>query len=366
MCVMALSLVSPPVTDLVPGHESRPPERPSPSRALWPVPVAFAVVLAWHYPRWVATRESLGQYFNGVYRSRVLGREAILGIANAVDWLTGTRPGEAGPGFAVGWVAVTIGGLLLAWWLFRRRLDRTRVDSDRGDVVLVSLMAVSATVLTPYDYLSYALIIATVTAADRRRTWTAAALMTTAMATRESAFLVLPILAAQSLAGPGAEGGSEPTRRRMTELIRAAVADRILVSVAAAGLATYLALKLGLRRGGGVTLVQSAPWDRNFGWGSVGGLALALTLVLVGRTVFGRTGPARLLRSRRRLMWLAASPYLAVLLVASSWGEAPRLVMPLVIGEALLATTAGTVGHLRSSDVRLPPSRGWERVMAGR
>lgn len=310
------------------------------------MPIAFALVLAYHYPRWVATRQSLGQYFDGVYRSRVLGREAILGIANAVDGLVGSRSG-ATPGFAVGWVIVTIGGLLLAWWLFRVRLRAQGSDAGRRDVVLVALMAVSATVLTPYDYLSYALIIATVLAAERGRTGRAVVLMVAAMATRESAFLVLPILAAERLSSPSADSAARSKRWRHS--LADTVTDPRWLAVGAAGGATYLVLKVGLRPAKGVTLFQGAPWADNLGWGAVGGIALAVTLVVVARSVFGRGGD-RLLIDRRRLMWLVSLPYLVVLFIGSSWGEAPRLVMPMVIGEALLATAAGCTPY--------PPSCG--------
>jgi hypothetical protein len=301
------------------------------------LPIAILLVLLSHYPGWVARRSSLAQYFDGVYRTRVLARELILGIANAVDWLTGhTGPGSS-PGFAVGWVVVTGAGFLLAWWLMRTYVRSRSATLGPIEVVIAGAMAVSATVLTPYDFVSYALIIATVMAARSGRTMVTAGLAAAAVATRESGLLAVAIIAASCVADgwaardPGGAGRS----RAWTSTWRAVARHRPLWAASVAAFGTYAALKITLRHGGGLTLFQHDGWRANFTTGSAWALAVAAGLVLAGRWATGAAGET--VRRGRRVLWTLSVPYLVVLAIASSWGEAPRLVMPLVLGEVLLA-----------------------------
>jgi hypothetical protein len=55
------------------------------------------------------------------------------------------------------------------------------------------------------------------------------------------------------------------------------------------------------------------------------------------------------LRVRRRVLWLLALPHLGVLAIGGLWAETPRLVTPLVLGEALLAIGAAPRAYHRNA-----------------
>ena len=301
------------------------------------VPLGLLFVLVVHYPSWVGRRSSLAQYFTGVYRSRVLAREMILGIANGVDRLVGMSGRDPSPGFVAGWVTVTGGGFLLSWWLLRRLVRGRASPTGAVEVVLAAAMAASATVLTPYDFLSYALILATVTAALSGRTVLTAGLAAAAVATRESGLLAVAIIVSAHVAGAPVGARSLPERYRewARASLPALVRCRPLWAATAAGVTTYAALKIGFRPGAGVTLFQPAPLHANLTPRTTWSVGLAVVLTAGCRWAVRPAGGT--LRLRRRVLWCLAVPYLAVLAVGSAWGEAPRLVMPLVLGEAVLA-----------------------------
>jgi hypothetical protein len=286
------------------------------------VPGALAFFLLTRYPTWVANRSSLGQYFNGVYRSRVLARETILGIANAVDAVAGAKGTHALPGFTAGWEIVTVGGFLATCWLLRSYRREHAVSIGPIEVVIAALMVISASVLTPYDFLADALIVATVVAARSGRALAAAVLVATAVATRESGLLAVAVIAAACLTTRGADG--ELSRRRY----------RAFWCAALSGVATYVTLKLVFRQAGTVTIFQHVAVASNLSGSALWGIAVAVALVLIERWAIGPLRPEE--RRRRRVLWALALPYLAVLFVGAIWSEAPRLVMPLVIGETLL------------------------------
>jgi hypothetical protein len=312
-----------------------PPAGTASEGAAFLVPVGLVLALVSHYPGWVDRRSSLGQYFTGVYRSRVLARELILGIANGVDRVVGAHGNGPSPGFVVGWVTVTGGGFLVAWWLLHRYVRNRAPAFGPLELVIAAVMAASATVLTPYDFLSYALIIATVVVAGAGRTIATAGLAAAAVATRESGFLAVAIIACcagmENAVGDGrGPGGSAAWR--------VAARHRPLWAAAGAASATYTVLKIMMRHGRGLTLFQHVGLRANLTPGSVWAVALAAASLAAGRWA---AGPARAaVRTRRRVLWLAALPYLVVVAIGSNWQEAPRLVMPLVLGEAVLAVTA--------------------------
>jgi hypothetical protein len=332
------------------------------------VPVGLLVVLVSHYPHSVAQRSSLGQYFTGVYRSRVLARELILGIANGIDRVVGAHAGGLSPGFAAGWVTVTAGGFLLAWWLLRQQVRSRAPSIGPIEVVLAAAMAASATVLTPYDFLSYALIIATVVAAGSGRIVATAVLAAAAVATRESGLMAVAIIAASCVVTQDSDRSCVARGRTAAwgSTWRGAARYRPLWAAAAAGVITYAVLKTVLRDGGGLMLFQHVALRANLTAGTAGAIALAAGLVAAGRWAAG-PAPA-VVRIRRRVLWPLALPYLVVLAFGSSWGEAPRLVMPLVLGEALLAIGAVPTARSRveSETPALPaamsPSRGGASV----
>jgi hypothetical protein len=291
------------------------------------VPLSLVILVVSRYPAWIAQRSSLDQYFTGVYRSRVLARELILGIANGINGLLGESKAASSAGFIVGWAAVTSGGFVLAWWLLHR-YARRRIDCTiRIDIVIAAVLALSATVLTPYDFLSYALIIAAVVVADSGGWVPTAVLAAAAVATRESGLLVIAVLLASCV-------GVDSWR----STCRIAACHRPLWAATIAGLTTYVALKTAFPDRGGLALFQHVPLRTNLTLGTAEAIVLAAGLVVACRWAAGPSGP--LLRTRRRVLWLLAMPYLAIVAIGGIWIEAPRLVMPLVIGEVLLAVGA--------------------------
>lgn len=317
-----------------PALLSRPSLPAEPSTGLVAVALIFLVVST--YPASIARRASLQQYFTGVYRSRVLARELILGIANLVDRVLGESGAGPSAGFVLGWTAVTGGGFLLAWWLLRARAHRLTVSGGHLDTLMAAGMAVSATVLTPYDFLSYALIIATVLAAEAGRSVATALLVAAAVATRESGLLAIAVIIASCVTVEGDDSNRHLRAMRAWRSTGRAVArHRTLRAATLAGVTTYLVLKTAYRGGRGLDLFQHISLRANLAGGTAKPVLIAAGLVVAGR--WGTHPSPAVLRARRRVLWLVAMPYFAIVAIGGVWSEAPRLVMPLVIGEALLA-----------------------------
>ncbi|HLN05804.1 MAG TPA: hypothetical protein VK217_05975, partial [Acidimicrobiales bacterium] len=207
---------------------------------MWLLPPLLLVLILATYPRRLNLRGSLTEYFNGVYRSRILGRELVLGTANGFYKLASLL-GHRGPsGLMPGWF-ITNGCAFLAtawllYWLTARRSPRLVVLY----VATLVVVATSSAVVTPYDLLSYALIFGAflvATSRDRRLIWSLGALlMALAVATRESALLIVPILAATlvPLAPPGSAGArTESWKRAFVAVVREpAVQMTVLVGAA--------------------------------------------------------------------------------------------------------------------------------------
>jgi hypothetical protein len=194
-------------------------------------------------------------------------------------------------------------------------------------------------VLTPYDFLSYALIVATVLAASSNRTTATVVFAAAAVATRESGALVVAIIAASCITSRPATGNARRANHPgWTPTWRAALHSRPLWAAAVGSLSTYATLKIAMRQTAHLTVLQHVELKSNLTGGSAWGIALAVGLLSAARWT---TGPLRAEdRARRRLLWLLALQYLAVLFIGASWDEAPRLIMPLVIGETLLIIDA--------------------------
>jgi hypothetical protein len=325
------------------------------------VALALVFLVVSTYSTSLARRASLRQYFTGIYRPRVLARELILGIANGVDRVLGESGAGPCAGFIIGWTAVTGGGFLLAWWLLRTQLRGRTVANRHLDTVMAAAMAVSALVVTPYDFLSYALIIATVVAADAGRPLATALLAAAAVATRESGLLAIAIIAASCVASepePVDAGGRRPgAMEAWRSAGRAMAGHRPLHTAALAGVITYVALKVAYPGGRGLVLFQHIPLQANLTSGTVKPVVIAAGLVVAGRWATRPAGAEQ--RARRRVLWLLAVPYFAILAIGSVWSEAPRLVMPLVLGEALLAGRAAPrrAAPRRTAPRRTAPSR---------
>ena len=77
------------------------------------------------------------------------------------------------------------------------------------------------------------------------------------------------------------------------------------------------------------------------------GILLAALMVIAVRIATGRATEE--LRVRRRILWIFSLPYVAFCLTWGLWNESPRLVMPIVRCENLLATA--TAGRSRSASL---------------
>jgi hypothetical protein len=150
------------------------------------------------YSHHLYAREAfLGQYRHGIYRYRVIGRELVLYVARLLEDLKftlhthATDIGHGRPPGDLFTAYVLVNGV--AFVALAALLYKT---TDRGDstpyLVLVVLVAMSGYVVTPYDNLSYLLMVTAVVVALRRRPWSWIACLPLAMAgtaTRESFFV---------------------------------------------------------------------------------------------------------------------------------------------------------------------------------
>jgi hypothetical protein len=288
------------------------------------------------YPGWLANRHSLEQYFEGVYRSRVLGREAILGFGNVLSHLW---PGVGG--FLLAWSWVNALGFSAASVLLWRLTAPERPKVGPLYLVGIICMAVSGLVITPYDNISYALLLAAIIAASAMNgphPWLVGVLIVAATATRESAFVaVAVIVVVRTVAMP------ERSRRAGLRWVRR-LGDSVVLAAVTSSIITYVVLKLTLGRSGGLSFFAQPELGTNLNVHSVGPLLLALSMVLAVRLVGTGIPVDPVLRIRRRALWTLCTPYLIVVAATGLWSEAPRLVMPLVLGECALMAASRCPG----------------------
>lgn len=306
-------------------------------------PIALLAGLLVTYPHRLDRRRSLGQYFHGVYQSRIVGRELVLGVANAAGKITALF--GVGTGLMIGWMTVTGLAFLATVWLLYRSTARKSTALTRLYFVATTVLAISAIAVTPYDLLSYALIICVFTATIDGRTWLAMGVMAVAMATRESGILVVPMLAAALMPAPSHD------RMSLSDCVAAlsaCVRTRAVRAIAVVGVVLYVALKLAAHFSAHkLSLVQHiAPDGRLTGRGIVG-ILLALAMAIAIRWSYAGLDCRKEIRTRCNVMWLFASPYLLVCAFWGIWAEAPRLVMPLLLGECLVAAHV-SAQHRRS------------------
>jgi hypothetical protein len=281
-----------------------------------------------HYPQSLARHHSLAQYFFGVYRTRVLGRELILGFGNLLTAL-GLHHGLLLAWAGVNGVALGTASFLL-WRLTASRSDHFSALYVAG----LCCLAVSGGVITPYDYLSYALILGMLMAASVKGRWgimLTVALAATATATRESAFVGV---AAIVVLHAGAPGGTSILAVR--DWLQRAACPAVLAAIGAVTL-TYAGLKIGLGIGQPVVLLEPVALRSNLSVSSGMEVLLAVAMVLVVRWATPRASATVGLSRERRTLWGLCAPYLAVVVVAGRWVETPRLVMPLILGECAIS-----------------------------
>jgi hypothetical protein len=289
-------------------------------------------------------RHFLHQYDHGVYRYRVLGREAVLGAAHLAN-LLGLKVTSAAIALAQGHATWSLlsGETLFngACFLFMCVVLYVHMARRPGWVapylVLVSVAGMAGYVVTPYDDLRNLLIVIAFVVAWRARWWAplrCALLMGAAVATHEAAFVLLAGLAALIITTPISTGTSRPQVWRHHPLTPR------LVAAAAGGIVTYVALHVALAPSSGTTLIQHVRGVSNLN--ESGGWATIIA-VLGAAAVLGAL-PRRPSTSFRHqaLTWTAvlALPYLVVAAVGGNLFEAPRLILPLVLVMFLVARAA--------------------------
>ena len=145
------------------------------------------------------------------------------------------------------------------------------------------------------------------------------------MATQETAFIAVAAVAV-------VRSPSGAIRDVLSTIAR----DNIVRGLAAISVATYAILHIALHEPSGpkATLFEVIALRDNVGVGNLVVLALAL-MILVSLRLACRSTPNIGQNIRRRTFWVLCIPYLAVCIVGGLWNEAPRLLLPVFIGELL-------------------------------
>lgn len=286
-------------------------------------------LLPWYSTRLFGREEFRSYFSQGVYQFRILGPDVVLWLDRSVisgDPLgshlvvNGRHPHAADLFTAI--TVVNAVSLVAVVLLARAIVRRARIAEPARSlvmVVLLSVVAISLSTVTPYDLPSLALILAILVVADLRSPWYVLAipLVVVGVLTRESALLAVAALLARSWVVP-------PTRRRVAVIVAAAVV----------GVAAYLGVRIG----------SSSPsfWEALTIEGNLArliqwmGLAMMAVVYLIWRRVCrlaGLDGPLQ----RRAVwwFWVFASPYVVTSLLTGYWFEL-RLLVPLVVCELWL------------------------------
>ncbi len=321
----------------------------------------FVVVTGAFSTPWSAATFSraqfVGQYRNGVYAPRVLGRELVLGLDAALDELGlerlfGALVPTDGDLFAALAIVNAAAFLLLAvvvWRIVTAGFDAASTPVGASatatggtdlrplllSTALMALAAMSLYVVTPYDLLALAVMMLALWVARSRRPFDLLCipLLATAVATRESALVALAGLVAASIV-------PRPPCRRVVAIgsVAAAVTTYAALRVATAGASATngLALSMNLELGDHSTLGVVVAALVIVAWWAmlvVVGLAPLPTPSAVDLPAW-RTPSAVI-----RLMWLLTSPYWVTSLLTGYWFESLRLLLPLLFVDAWVRLT---------------------------
>lgn len=282
----------------------------------------------WYSQRLFERRAFESYYGDGIYQFRVLGREAVLWLDRMVPndplgshlVVNGRHP-HAGDLFTALFVVNAVS--FFAVVLLARHVTRRAGVSEPGRslvmVVLLLVVAVSLSTVTPYDLPSVALILAVLVAASARAPWDLAAvpLIVAGVLTRESALVAVAALVAHALVVP-------PSRRRVA----------ITAATGVAGVAAYVGVRVGATS---PALWQSVTVEGNVArliqWVGLGVMAAAYLAWRRAAALAGLDGPV----VRRSLIWLwcLGSPYVVTALLTGYWFEV-RLLVPMLACELWL------------------------------
>jgi len=312
-----------------------------------------------NYSRSFENRSSLNQYFRGVYASRVLGRESVVGLAIVAQFLLSHLGIAHISGVMIGWLLTNGTSFMMAALLMHRQVARLGAKPTLLYGVLLVAMAISARVVTPYDLMSYTFILVVFQYAIRGARWRCAVLMVLAVATRESTLLVIPMIAISQVAWPSRDSSGRFAMLRETiRIFRSSVTLWLLALV---GMATYGTLKLiSFSSGEHPRFVQHVGASGHLGANNICGVLSALLMVAAVRWAAGFVSSSAYVSEMRNLLWLLATPYLVICFIWGIWSEAPRLVMPLLIGEFLLTVACFPNHNCDSSNV----TKMWDTVRA--
>ena len=282
----------------------------------------------WYSDRLLDRGAFRAYYGHGVYQFRILGPEVVLWLDRVVPndplgshlVVNGRHP-HAADLFtalfvlnAVSFVAV----LLLARGIVRRA---GVAEPGRSLVMalLLVVVAVSLSTVTPYDLPSVAFILGILVAASARPPWDllAVLLVVAGVLTRESALVAVAALVAHALVVP-------PSRRRVV----------VTAVTGAAGVAAYLGVRIGASSPSFWEAVTAAGnVARLIQWIGLGVMAAAYLAWRHACALAGLDGPV----VRRSLvwLWLLASPYVVTALMTGYWFEV-RLLVPMLACELWL------------------------------
>ena len=295
----------------------------------FPMAIYMAISLGYdskYSNRWYQRDVFLSVYDNhrDITRYRVVGRVLVLRTADLLNHFhlalrtPGTHDGDV---FTALVVVNGVGFIGLALLLYRRTAQRNGWLIPY--LVMISLVAASAYVVTPYDQLSYVLTAALCFAlfgARPRPPLVVGSLAVLGVATRESVFIGVAAGAAATIAG---------------RALWTAQGRRVLAAIVGGG-ATYVALHVLLPHApDGSSLFRPEPLAHNWNQGSV----VAFLITALGALALYAAYPASndpWWRQARLLLWLLSAPYMAVLYFGGLWFEAPRLAMPILLSEYLL------------------------------
>lgn len=294
------------------------------------------------YSHQLYAREAfLGQYDNGVYQYRVLGRELVLAVGRVLQRFdvvlhtTATDIGHGRPPGDLFTAFVVVNGLsfvALATVLYLVTAAAGAEEWRLSYVVLIVLVALSGYVVTPYDNLGYLFTVAAVVVALRPRAWAPPVCLVLACAgtaTRESFVVAVAAVAAVLLAEHGGRAFVRPR-------------DPVWWSAAAllAGWSgTYVTLRLIVGDGGtGGSLWMRMPRELNWQMST----PIALVFFGLGVAALQLTWPALTGEARRRwrltrfALWILSAPYVAACIIGGIWFETMRLLLPIVLCEHVL------------------------------
>jgi len=300
----------------------------------------FAFSSTYSAPSLTSTQFSQ-QYWHGVYASRIVGRELTVLVYNVLSGLGSPNPllrlappWSHGENYfsavvIVNYVGLAVFTILIGLWL--RKSTLLEVQVSHLMMGAIALVTASLYVVTPYDTLSFAFMVATLLLAFRGGRWQALALPFVVLGclTRESEFLAIALIVAVTV--------WRPSR----------VSRTLALWVAAVSALTYVTVHLAYRAQGGL-LEHGLTWyvaknlhgeAQSYAGVIVAALAIGAWLVMYRRSGLASMPNQSDLR-RIRLTFLAlASPYILVVVDSGRWYESLRLLIPVLLADLFIPTS---------------------------